>query len=442
MERFVERRERLLSTIDEGIIFIPSEELKTRSNDTQYPFRQNSNFLYLTGFSEPNSLLVLAKANRMKAMMIFVEKRDSIEEKWTEKGLDQETIKETLKMTQVYDIAQIDEIIPELLKKHRSIYLNLFSDDALITRLRKYCLEIKKKRKSRGYSYPQAFIDIAENIARMRAIKDGTEIARIKKAISLTQRAHLAAMAYSSPGKNEHDIAALLEFLFKIKGGTGPAYPSVVAAGENATTLHYSENDKELKDGQLLLIDAGAEFDGYASDVTRTIPVNGTFSGQQKEIYTVALKAQVAAIESICPGITLAEVHQVAMRTMIEGLIELDVFGGTVDDIVESKQILHFSPHRTCHWMGLDVHDINPHFEEDGTPVKLSPGMVIAVEPGLYFPFDSKYSPKKYRGIGIRIEDNVLVTKQGNLVLTEEIPKTIEEIEKACASDYQELVIP
>ncbi|MCK5883230.1 MAG: aminopeptidase P family protein [Bacteriovoracaceae bacterium] len=442
MERFVERRKRLLSTIEEGIIFIPSEELKIRSNDTQYPFRQNSNFLYLTGFTEPNSLLVLSKAKGLEAMMIFVHKRDSIEEMWTAKGIDQDTIKENLRLTEVYDTETMDEVVPELLKKHCNVYLDLYGDDALMNKLRGHCRKLKRVRKTKGHKYPQAFIDIVDEIAKMRAIKDGTEVSRIKKAISLSKRAHLAAMAYAGPGRNEHDVAALLEFLFKAEGGSGPAYASVVAGGDNINTLHYSENDKLLIDGQLMLIDAGAEFDGYASDVTRTFPVNGKFSDLQRDIYSVALKSQESAIAMIRPGVTLHDVHNKAMSVMIEGLIELDIFGGTVEDVIESKQILHFSPHRTCHWLGLDVHDVNPHLDHFDNPVLLEPGMVIAVEPGLYFPKSGKYSPTKYRGMGVRIEDNILVTKDGHKILTKGIPKTIDDIERACAEEIQELVIP
>jgi Xaa-Pro aminopeptidase len=266
----------------------------------------------------------------------------------------------------------------------------------------------------------------------MRLIKEPWEIDQIKKAISISNKAHKAAMSFARPGILEYEVGATMEYIFKKNGGTHYAYESIVAGGDNANILHYTNNSEILKDGDLLLIDAGAEYNLYASDITRTFPINKKFSNTQKAAYEIVLTAQKAVIENSLPGRTLTENHQIALKILTQGLIDLKILKGSLEENLEKENYKTYYPHGTGHWLGLDVHDHNPYLEEDLSDIKFRPGMVFTVEPGLYLSKEDQNIPSEFRGIGIRIEDDLLITDKGNINLSQEVPKEIKDVEEAC----------
>jgi Xaa-Pro aminopeptidase len=283
---------------------------------------------------------------------------------------------------------------------------------------------------------PIEVLDTGPVLGELRLKKSKAELELMRRAAAITREAHSACMAAAKPGMNEREIDALLEWHFRARGGTGAAYTNIVASGANATILHYNENNASLKDGDLLLIDAGAEYEWYASDVTRTFPVNGRFSPEQRALYEVCLDAQLKAIAHVQPGVSFTSVHETALRTLVEGLVKLGLLHGTVEEELKSDNYRRFYMHRTSHWLGLDVHDCGA-YNVDGASRVLEPGMVLTVEPGLYVAEDEATVPERWRGIGIRIEDDVLVTVHGHEVLTAGIPKTVDEVEAACAASFE-----
>jgi Xaa-Pro aminopeptidase len=276
----------------------------------------------------------------------------------------------------------------------------------------------------------------------MRLLKDQEEINSIKSALEATRKAHLAAMAFASPGRSEGEVQTLMEFIFQNQGAHGYAYDSIVASGDNANILHYTENTASLEDGDLLLIDAGSEHDLYASDITRTFPVNGEFSEPQKIIYNLVLEAQKKSLEAISPEATLKTLNDAATEVLVQGLIDLKILKGPLKEALESQEYKEqYWPHSIGHWLGLDVHDIAPHlYEEDNSEVCFRPGMVFTVEPGLYLPKDDESLPEEFRGIGVRIEDNILITENGYENLSSHIPKEVSEVEEACGDDYRKFL--
>lgn len=441
MEIYRARRKALLDMIgDEGIIFIPSEKRKTRTNDIQYPFRQNSNFFYLTGYCGPSSLLIMHKINGMSECILFMHRKNSLEKKISGCDKSRKDIRLGFNIDKVNWMDEVDEILPELLKSHNTVYIDLFQNDEITNLVRGHCLKLKHSRKKFKHSYPKTFIDFSEEVSELRAIKDASEIQSIINAIDLTKKGITVAMAYSKTASTEHEVSAMIDFLFKENGGTGPSFESTVASGQNATTLHYSDNSSPLKDGDLILIDAGAEFEHYASDITRTFPRNGKFTKDQSDIYSIVLSTLKECEAVIKPEISFSDIYKVAKTNIIKGLIELGVLKCTLEEGMENKEYLKYFPHSIGHWLGLDVHDVNPYIDKDGDRVKLKDGMVMTIEPGIYFEADDLSVPEKYRGIGIRIEDNILVTHDGHINLSSHIPREINDIEAICAKDFKTLM--
>ena len=439
MEIYEKRRKDLLDLLDSGLALIPAALFQHRSHDTEYPFRQNSHFYYLTGFDGPQALLVLCPCHKEFKTALFVLPSDKKQETWTGKRLGVEEAQKKLGIDQVYSIEEIDKILPTLFKGHSKVYLDLFGKHNYLEKVLTICrhLAIQGRRKA---VFPSALMDIVPLVGKMRLIKSSDEIEIIKKGLQVTRDAHLAAMAFCTPGKNEKDLQAILEYVFMKRGGNPPAYGSIVAGGNNANTLHYVQNNCVLKDGDLLLIDAGCEYQMYATDITRTFPVGGRFSSMAKEVYQLVLKAQQAAIAVAKPKNNLTEIHNEAVRTLTEGLIDLKVLKGGVDEQIEKKGYRKYYMHGTSHWLGLDVHDNAPYLDSQREPISLATGHVFTVEPGLYFSEEDTSVPQELKGIGIRIEDDVLITKNGNEVLSSSIPHTIEQIENACNMDYTELI--
>lgn len=433
---FSSRRDDLSQSIKDGIAIIPSASLKQRSNDTEYSFRQNSNFYYLTGFNETNSVLVIINKGDGYKTRLYLEKKDPVMELWTGIRLGKENAPDILGVDEAYDINQFDEDLEELILGSKNLYLSAFHDHSITKKIYKVTNELWNKRRKPTF-VPTQVTHIDHKIEGMRLIKEPNELDQIKKAAKITAQGHKACMAKAKPGINERDIEGCLHYFFRKEGGSGEAYGSIVAGGNNANILHYIENDTELRDGDLLLIDAGAESNLYACDVTRTFPVNGKFTKEQKEIYEIVLNSQLKAIDSARPGKTLSSIHEVASKELIKGLIELGILTGTVEDIYSNDKQKAYYPHGTGHWLGMDVHDQCPYTDDDNSTIVLKENMYFTIEPGLYFNENDQTVPERYRGIGIRIEDDILITKDGNEVLTKDIPKTIEEIETACSIDYK-----
>lgn len=414
-------------------------EAPTRNHDCEYIFRPHSDFFYLTGFREPSSALLLLPNGEGTAesprSVLFLREKDPAMETWHGRRLGVDAAAETLGV----DLAlPIDELWDEL-KVMLKGYARLVSETGLDRERDQELLNVLDglRRSVRGgVIAPGALEHPRETLHELRLFKDDDEVAVMRRAAEVTHLAHTAAMAQTTPGKNEGEINALLNYEFVRNGGTGAAYNNIVAGGDNACILHYVENDQPLGEGELLLIDAGCEFDFYASDVTRTFPVSGRFSDAQKELYQVVLDAQVASVEAVKPGRPFNEFHDVATRVLTEGLVRLGIIEGPVDKALEERTFAPFTIHKTGHWLGLDVHD-QGSYAANGGPRNFEPGMVVTVEPGIYIPLGTEGVDAKWHGIGIRIEDDILVTKDGNENLTASIPKTIEDVEAACAGNLE-----
>ena len=432
------RRRRFIDQMLPGsVAFIVSNPERTRSNDTEFPYRQSSDILYLSGFPEPQSILILSNLGKKAQFKMIVRPRDKQREIWTGRRLGVEGAIEKYGAAEAFTIEQFPQIVKEMLVKADNVYYK-FGRNQEFDEL----FEEEWRKSSCSLHDP-------ENIAHsMRLIKEKEELALMRRAGVISAQAHCAAMQMCRPGMMEYEIQADLERIFKNEGASAPAYNSIVAGGTNAVILHYVENNAPLKIGQLLLIDAACEFEGYASDITRTFPVNGRFSPAQKEIYNLVLKAQLAAIARAKSGATLMQLHEAVTKTLRKGLIELGVLlPGMIDAAAEEKILKQNNKksvpvvlrdvfmHGTSHWLGLDVHDVgtNGTRSNHGKTMPFKPGMVFTVEPGLYFDPQDKRLPKKYHGIGVRIEDDIAITPTGHEVLSAGVPKTIDEIEKLMA---------
>ncbi len=424
---------------DSAALVLFSGSPRVRNHDCDYRFRPDSDFWYLTGFAEPESVLVMlpplasdaSGSESVRGSVLFVRERDRDLEIWNGLRLGVEDAPETLGVDHSFDVEDLWSELPKLLKGFgRVVYHSGLDEerDRLMTR----CIDSLRKMARSGVSAPTELVDVAPYVHEMRLFKTDAEIEFMRKAAEITTEAHMAAMRETEPGMKENEIDALIEYTFKRRGSTGPAYTNIVAGGSNACILHYVENDQPLESGDLLLIDAGAEWDYYASDVTRTFPVNGKFSDEQRAIYEVVLKSQVAAIEHIKPGVTFLSIHEVALKEICKGLLEIGLLDGTVESIIEEGTYKRFFMHKTGHWLGLDVHDQGVYGASDGSSRVLEPGMVTTVEPGIYVAADDETVEARWRGIGVRIEDDIVVTKDGYLNLTEKIVKTVEDVEAVC----------
>ncbi len=414
------RREAFMSRIANGAAIFPS------ARACRHKYRQDSNFFYLTGFDEPESVCVLAPDHPEHKYVLFVRPRDREREIWTGKRAGVEGAKEEYNADAAYSLDDLDKELPKYFENVEKIYYSLGSDDGIDKKVMGLLKQFRGKRYE-SCSGPVSIVDPAEIVRNMRAIKDDYEIELMRRAAEISVEAHIAAMKAIKPGMYEYEMQAIIEYTF-LKNGAIPAYPTIAGAGANATCLHYDVNDCVINDGILLLVDAGAEYQHYSGDITRTYPANGKFSPLQKELYTIVLDAQMAAIEAIKPGAKIDEYHEKAVGVIVDGLMDIGFLEGEREKIIEEKGYNKFYMHNTGHWIGLDTHDVGMRkIGDEARPFE--PGMVVTVEPGLYIAEDMEEVDEKYRGIGIRIEDDVLVTKNGHEVLTEKAPKKIEDIE-------------
>ncbi|BAU56708.1 aminopeptidase P N-terminal domain-containing protein [Halorhodospira halochloris] len=421
------RRQALLNQCSERqALIIPAASEKTRNRDVEHVFRQDSDFLYLTGFPEPDAVAVLLPNRAGGEFILFVRERDPEQERWSGKRYGTEDAKELFGADQAYPLAEIGQKLPELLVGREIINYPIGRDEHGDRRMLDWFRSAR--RLCRATQQPPVCIQTFDNnIHSMRLIKSAEELDAMHRAAGVTVSAHRRAMQVAQPAMPEYELAAEILAIFHRHGGEA-AYPSIVAGGANACTLHYVTNRELLRDGDLVLIDAGAELDGYAADITRTFPVNGRFSGEQRAVYEIVLAAQQAAIEEVCCGRTFDDFHQRATRVLVQGMVDLDWLSGDIDNLIERGEHRRFYPHRTGHWLGMDVHDVGP-LALEGKWQELQEGMVVTVEPGLYCPPGSTEIDERWRGIGVRIEDDVAVTANLPWVLTEGVPKNPVEVE-------------
>ena len=426
------RRQRLMRAAGrDALIVIPGAVETTRNRDVEYPFRQNSDFLYLTDFEEPDAIAVLAPGREAGEYILFCRDRDPKMETWTGRRAGPDGAMEHFGADCAFPVDDIDEILPGLMENRRELCAPFGRDEGFDRRLFGWLQQVRRRAARSGVRVPHEFAALEHHLHEQRLFKKAPELKMMRHAAAISVGAHKRAMQACRPGMTEYQVAAEITHEFH-RHGTEAAYPSIVGGGENGCILHYIENRDVLRDGDLLLIDAGCEHRGYASDITRTFPVNGRFGGRQREVYEIVLDAQRAAIDAVHPGNHWNDPHDVAVRELTRGLRDLGVLEGELDALIEDEAYRPFFMHRTGHWLGLDVHDVGDYRVGEAWR-QLEPGMVMTVEPGLYFgPYCE--APEDLRGIGVRIEDDVAVTRDGHEVLTEACPKTVEAIE-ACMAD-------
>ena len=425
---FARRRKNLMGMMDKHTIaIIPGAREVTRSRDTEYPFRQNSDLFYLTGFEEPEAVLVLVPGRRQGQVVLFCRERDPDMELWNGYRLGPEGAVAYLGVDDAFPIDDLDEILPGLIEGTQRIYYSMGHDDVFDQRVMGWVNQIRKLVRT-GAAPPADFTDLAFLLHEQRLIKSAAEVRVMRKAGEISAAAHVRAMQECQPGRYEYHLEAAIQHTFAEHGARFPAYNSIVGSGANACVLHYTENASKMRAGDLVLIDAGCEYQGYAADITRTFPVSGQFSTEQRAIYDVVLEAQRAAIAKVRPGNTWNQPHDATVRVITRGLIKLGLLRGKERELIKAEAYRDFYMHRAGHWLGLDVHDVG-EYRVDGRWRQLEPGMVLTIEPGIYIAADNTKVPKRWRGIGVRIEDDVVVTEQGCDVLTGDVPKRADEIE-------------
>ena len=428
---FKRRRTQLMKMMGRGTIAIlPSASEIIRNRDAHFPFRQDSDFLYLTGFDEPDAVLVLVPGRKSGEFLMFCRERDPEQETWNGRRAGLEGAVETYGADDAFPIDDIDDILPGLLEGTDSIYYTMGGNPDFDTRLIGWVNHIKAQSRA-GLHVPSEFVSLDYILHDMRLYKSREELRLMRRAAAINVRAHKRAMRLCQPGMHEFEIAAEFDHEYR-RNNAGHAYSSIVGGGANGCILHYTENSDELVDGELLLIDAGCEVEGYASDITRTFPINGRYSAAQREVYDIVLAAHKAAVKKVKPGNHWNDPHDAAVRVITRGLIELKLLKGTLPKLLREQAYRKFYMHRTGHWLGLDVHDVGDYKVGEQWRL-LEPGMVLTIEPGIYIPARTRGVHRKWWDIGIRIEDDVLVTRQGCDILTDALPREPGDIEALMA---------
>jgi Xaa-Pro aminopeptidase len=416
----------------DSIAVLPAAPQQIRNRDVEHTYHPDSDFYYLTGFPEPEAIAVLIPGRRHAQFILFCRESDLEMETWHGSRAGLEGACELYGADDAFPISDIDDILPGLMENKERVYYSMGTHSDLDQSMIEWLNRVRKKSRA-GVHAPGELVSLDHFLHELRLIKSGAEISAMKKAARISAEAHRQAMQTCRPGMMEYQVEAELVYHFMINGCQHAAYPSIVGGGENGCVLHYTENNGELNDGDLLLIDAGAEYDGYAADITRTFPVNGVFSPTQKAVYEVVLAAQKAAIEKVQPGNHWNEPHDAAVKVLTRGLLKLGILkGGPPSKLIKSEAYRRFYMHRTGHWLGMDVHDVGD-YKVEGEWRVFEPGMVLTVEPGVYIPPGSKGIAKKWWKIGIRIEDDVRVTRNGHEVLSSRAPKEVAEIEALMA---------
>lgn len=429
---FQRRRKRLMDMMGhESVAIIPTAPVFVRNRDVEFPFRPDSDFYYLTGYPEPEAVAVLVPDRHHGEYVLFCRERDEKMEIWNGRRAGLEGACEIYSANDAFPIDDMDEILPGLLEDRARIYYTMGNNAVFDQRVLGWVNQVRKRVRT-GVNAPDEFVSLNHLLHEMRLFKSRQEISIMRKAAKIAASAHKRAMRTCRPGMMEYQIEAELQHEFMRLGSRSPAYPSIVGGGENSCILHYTENSGELHDGDVLLIDAGAEYENYASDISRTFPVNGRFSREQRQVYELVLEANLAAIAKVRPGNHWNEPHDTAVHILTEGLLALGILKGKLNTLIKNEAYKKYFMHRTGHWIGMDVHDVGD-YKLDGEWRAFAPGMVTTIEPGLYFQPHQGLAAKWWN-IGVRIEDDVLVTGGGNEVFTRDVPKTVDEIEELMAA--------
>ncbi|MEA5618546.1 aminopeptidase P N-terminal domain-containing protein [Cronbergia sp. UHCC 0137] len=434
LQEYRQRREQLMAKIGNGTAIFRSAPTAVMHNDVEYVYRQDSDFFYLTGFNETQAVAVLAPHHAEHRFVLFVQPKDLEKEVWSGYRCGVDAAKAIYGADEAYSIADLEEKLPQYLEKADRIYYHFGRDRSFNDTIIQHYQSLLRTYPKRGTG-PVAIEDTGLVMGSMRMVKSQAELELMRKAVEIAVEAHEHAFKITAPGRYEYEIQAEIEHIFRLRGGMGPAYPSIVAAGKNACVLHYIENNCQMQENDLLLIDAGCSYNYYNSDITRTFPVNGKFTPEQKTLYELVLEAQKQAIAQVQPGNNFKDPHDKAVRILTEGLVELGLLKGEIDKLIEEEKYKAFYMHRTSHWLGLDVHD-SGIYQLGENPQILQPGQVLTIEPGLYIVPETKPAEDqpeidpRWLGIGIRIEDDVLVTTDGHEVLTAGVPKEIEKMER------------
>jgi len=430
MNSHIARRNTLFDLIGDGVAIIPTAPERLRSRDSHYPYRFDSDFWYLSGFPEPEAVIVLLGGSERKAIL-FCRVKDELRETWDGPRYGPAAAREAFGFDAAYAFEEFEKHLPDLVANRRALWYALGNDATWDAKIVSALNGVRAQVRA-GKQAPTEIRDLREPIERLRLVKDAGEMAIMRRAADITSAAHARAMQACRPGMSEFQLEAEISYEFRKRGADGHAYSPIVAAGAHACILHYIENSKPLGDNDLVLIDAGCELAGYAADITRDFPVSGRFSGGQRAAYEIVLAAQSAAIAAVKPGVPFIAYHDAAVRVLVQGMVDLKLLEGSVDGIIENESYKRFYMHRTGHWLGLDVHDAGQYkIGEEWTTLK--PGMALTVEPGLYLPATADI-PEALRGIGIRIEDDVFVTQEGCEVYTS-APKSIAAIEELMRGD-------
>jgi len=431
------RRAAVLQALGAGVAVLGAAPVHIRNHDVEHPYRQDSDFFYLTGLDEPESVAVLTNRHPDHRYVLFVRPRDPERETWDGPRVGVEGARARLGADAAFPISELAERLPGYLGNAPRLLCSLGRDPAMDARLLA-ALGVTRRRQRMQVLAPTELVDVSAIVHPLRLVKSAYETAAMERAVAATLEAHTNAMRVARPGAYEYEVEAEITRSFRRHGCERPAYESIVGSGPNATILHHRKNDRRLEDGDLLLIDAGGEWGYQAADVTRTFPVSGTYSPAQRAVYACVLDAQEQAIAAVRPGVTLDEVHQLTVRVLTAGMIEMGLLEGPLDDALARERYKAFYMHRTSHWLGMDVHDVGSYAVYEGTgpatrPRPLEAGFLLTVEPGLYVARDAK-APPEFRGIGVRIEDDILVTADGHRNLTGHIPKRIDDVERILAA--------
>ena len=432
-KEFLRRRKELMAQLEpNSIAIVAAASVSLRNGDAEYLYRQNSDFYYLTGLAEPDSILVLAPGREHGEHLLFCQEKDPEKELWNGKICGPEQAKIKLNMDDAFPITDVDEIIPGLIEGRERVYFAMGKDSLFDQQVMDWVKVLRSKVRS-GVHPPGEFMVLDHLLHEMRLFKSAAEIKIMQEAAAISVLGHKRAMQICRPGMKEYQLEAELLHQFTSAGSRAPAYNSIVAGGANACILHYVENDAELKEGDLVLIDAGCELGHYAADITRTFPVSGYFSSEQKVLYEIVLESQLKAINAVKPGNHWDDPHKITVQVITQGLVDLGLLKGEVKELIETNAYKDFYMHRAGHWIGMDVHDVGDYKIDDKWRL-LEPGMVTTVEPGIYVAANNTKVAKKWRGIGIRIEDDILVTKTGHKELSSGLPKRVDDIEAFMAA--------
>lgn len=429
-EEYQTRRQHLLDAIGpDGVAVIFGEPERTRSNDTEFRYRPGSDIAYLSGFQEPETVLVFAPEHENGEFVMFVRERNPELETWTGRRVGVDGVRAHYGAHASHPIERLWEELPNYVRGRKTLYWAMGQDPAFDQAILKMNSQLRATRR-KAPEAPSQFGDIRDIVHEMRLFKSAAEIEIMRHSAEIASQAHVLAMRHTRPGVFEYEIEAVIEHHFRVSGAMAPAYNSIVGGGDNATILHYTENRDALNASDILLIDAGCEYNFYASDITRSFPVSGKFTGAQRDVYSAVLESQIASIQEVQAGLRYNELQEKAVRRLTQAMIDLGALSGSVDELIENESYRRYYPHNVGHWLGIDVHDVGNYFGVDKAYRPLEPGMVVTIEPGLYFPAHDTDLPPALRGIGVRIEDDVLVTLSGPDVLTASCPKSIAEIEE------------